>query len=227
MYGKRITIKPHEFHGCEQEILLRPMTEADIPAIVTGMQHEAVTRGTLMQKSPTAKDEQQWLDRIGASEDGVYWGIETDSKLIGVTSIGLQGRKFILAGETGKIIFNQNFWGKRVATASDMVRTWYGWYQHGITKYHSGVVTTNVGSWKSLQKCGYYIHGVTVGAFWSAGQYVSEYLLEWVHPDAAADRTLLEWDIPWGDSTAYAEHRAGQITVAKRVLATVPEFIEF
>lgn len=227
MYGKRITISPHTLHGCSLKIIMRPLTDDDIAPMVNGLQYEPVTRGTLMLGSPDEITEEKWLEKIGSSKDGIYWGIEVENKCIGITSIGLPGGKQINLGHTGKINFApKEYWGKRIATATDMVRTWYGWYQHGLTMYLSEVFSDNPGSWKSLLKSGYHFNGLTGGAFWAQGQFKREYLFEWIHPDSIGQRLVTDHDLPWMDKTKYDSHIQEQTARARLVLDTVPQFID-
>ncbi|KXK26911.1 MAG: hypothetical protein TR69_WS6001000934 [candidate division WS6 bacterium OLB20] len=226
MYGKKIVVKPHSFHGCELELMMRPPAQSDIPAIVAGLQYEPVTRGTLMLGSPDEAFEEKWLERTSQDKDSVHWVVEVNGECIALTGINFKGGKFIGTGTTGKINFApQKYWGKRIATVTDMVRTWYGWYQHGLTRYTSEVFTTNPGSWKSLLKSGYYFTGVHSCAVWSQGTFNSEYLFEWTRPDHAGERSLQEFDLPWMDKEAYRRHVREQQERAALVLKYVPDFI--
>lgn len=153
----------------ELRIELAPLAKEDAAEFVNrahggGLQRHSVTRYMGMGFSPTAEDEQEWVEKTRTAKNSVLWGIwvlqdNGERLLIGnsvLTDIDNGGPSQLIRHATsGSMIFRPDFWGKGIASAAHKARTWYAFQHMGLHRIKSAVVRENIGSRKALERSGY------------------------------------------------------------------------
>lgn len=159
-----------KFSVGELEIELSPLTKEVMGEYIShehsgGIQSLAVNRYVSRQTAPTLEDELEWFERTRTEKDTIVWGIwvkESSGKvLIGGTSIfniGTYGHApMFRSGETGSMIFRQDYWARGIASAIHKARTWYAFQHLGLNILKSAVLQPNTGSRKALERSGYVV----------------------------------------------------------------------
>lgn len=142
-------------------IELAPLTRDDMPRFITngGMQNFEVTRYLGRSAVPVLEDEYEWFDHIRGDATTFCWGIYvvegTTRTLIGNTSLNSITREVMAHGTSGFLIFDQDYWNKKIASHCHRARTWYGCAQMGLVQIRSAAYERNVGSCKALLSVGY------------------------------------------------------------------------
>jgi len=166
------------------EVMLRAIKKPEIEVLVAGFNSMKVHMYTTGLFSQAFEDEISWWEKTREERNTVSWGIEYGGQLIGVT--GLHEINSRLGDCTsGIIIWDQNSWGKGIASCSHLARTLFAVdYLHRIM-IRSHVRTENEASAKALQRVGYSITGTKYRDAFRAGRWIDTYELLWQHPNYA------------------------------------------
>ena len=92
-------------------VTLRPPKADEAPVIVTWFEDLEVTQYLKRRFPPSLEAEKEFLERAGTDPDHIFWAVEHEGRLVGVTSIvridWAHGR-----GTTGTLIGDKKAWGK-------------------------------------------------------------------------------------------------------------------
>lgn len=182
-------------------VRLAPFTKEDLGAFIDngGMQLRSTTRYMAMNFAPTIETELEWYDKIRSNPDYMVWGIWTDeadgAKLIGNTALSRLEEFPFRQMTSGSAIFNQNYWGKGIASAIHRARTWYAFSEMNLTRIKSAVALPNVASKKALLKSGYFVHSTERNTQFANGVFQHQENLECLNPSEH------EWNRWWGIDT--------------------------
>lgn len=161
-----------------------------------GMQHHSITRYLGRRTAPVLQDEEEWFDRVRAETDSLLWGIwvvkDGSRQLIGTSGLHHIGGDHFRSATSGSMIFNQDYWRKGIAKHTHMARTWYAFYQLGLSIIRSGAISTNVASRRALQHSGYYDVSLERNAVFVDGEHRHMQNLEALNPQPTF------WKAWWG-----------------------------
>ena len=178
------------------KIELAPITKESVVTFVEGMQRASVTRYTSISSGLTIEDEEEWYEKTRKDQTCIVWGIWdiTDGrKLIGNTALNSLERAPIFQAVSGVIITDKEYWGRGIASAIHMARTWYAFSELGIVRIRSAVIHGNIASKKALQKSGYNDVYIERNTHFSDGRFHHQDNLECLNP---LDQAWATW---WGD----------------------------
>lgn len=162
------------------------------------MQQYSVTKYLTFLLAPVLEDEHEWFEKTRTEKNSVVWGIyditQPDTRtLIGNTSIVGISRGHITNGTSGSMMFRQEYWGKRIASAIHKACTWFAFEQLGLTRIKSAVIRGNVASRKALEKSGYYLVYTERNTAFIDGKLRHQDNFECLNPSDMA------WHTWWGD----------------------------
>jgi RimJ/RimL family protein N-acetyltransferase len=113
-----------------------------------------ITRYLLIRFAPSAKQEQEWFDRMAASENDVGWKVVAEGKTIGSTAI--HGIDWVNRhGTTGTVLGDRSSWRKGYGSELVMLRTAYAFAELGMERMETESFTDNIGMHRCLEKAGY------------------------------------------------------------------------
>lgn len=142
--------------------LLRPLSDADLPAIPAWFRDPDVMRYGVFQflredvntDVPPLNELQSWLTKANEDPSRVVWAIEADGEVIGVTVIEHIDRHHLRA-RTHTLIGDRRYWRRGIATELVSLRSRYAFEQLGLHKLKTSTAAANVPIRKALQKNGY------------------------------------------------------------------------
>lgn len=205
-------------HG-ETKITLRALKREDIAELVehfSSMKIHMYTKGIFAQ---TLENEYEWYEERRKSQDDVTWAIVPDGqeKPIGVTSLHNINNRYNSA-TSGIIIWNSNWWGKRIASSAHLGRTMFAADYLNRWTIKSSVRVPNDASRKALEGVGYAIWGKEPCSIPRASDWLETYQLKWFHPE----RTGLLF--PQGTPEEYrvaVEKASKALETARRVVSFI------
>ena len=101
--------------------MLRPVREDETSAIVTWLEDVEVTRYLRILFPPSVAGERDWLAARAQDEHHVFWGIEHEGRLVGIT--GIHEIDWISRhGATGTMIGDRGVWRRGIATETMQLR---------------------------------------------------------------------------------------------------------
>jgi RimJ/RimL family protein N-acetyltransferase len=179
MFGINMQVKHKEI-----VVNLRPLTKADLPILVdhfSSMKIHLNTHGLFAQ---TLESEEEWYNKVRDNEDSCVWAIQpanSDSP-IGVTSLNnITSRSNSCT--SGIIIWDTNWWGKGVATASHLARTMFAADYLNRFTIRSEVKVQNEASRKALERVGYTVWGTEPLSVFKGGVWQDTNHLIWLNPE--------------------------------------------
>lgn len=117
-------------------VVMRGYAEGDATAMADMLDDYRMQQFVLLSGSPTAQDEQDWLEGIRHNQDVIQWmvSVRCENKEILVGTTGL--RKTVRAGwlSSGILLCNTKWWGKGIASTTHRFRTWYAFRERGYLK---------------------------------------------------------------------------------------------
>ena len=137
------------------------------------------------------------VEKTRVEKNSIVWGIyaiEGDERtIIGTTAIHNIDRKHIHRGVTGSMIFRDEYWGRKIATAIHKARTWFAFQHLGLHVLKSAVLQPNHASRKALMKSGYEIVGCERNTDFIDGQLVHQDTLECLNPNEPLLDSMVAW----------------------------------
>ena len=180
MFGQIFHIK---LNGLE--LTMRPWTLEEAKASSEKVSSPKVQRFIRMQSGTTPEGQSDWYNRVREDRYTLAWAIVPTSTGIPIGTTSIHGIRTNSENScyTGILIFDTDWWRKRVASTTHIVRTWVALEQENVATITSGVYTTNVGSWRALVNVGYRrLQGKVYGARWADGKYHAKYELQLINP---------------------------------------------
>lgn len=213
MYGMKMSI---EFDGLK--VNLRPLARVDLPVLVRNFDSMSIhmyTRGLFAQ---TLENEEEWYEKNRKDEKGCLWAIQPDGSDEPVGITGLHEIDIHGSCTTGIIIWDQNWWGKGVATRAHLGRTLFAADYLNRLTIKSSVRADNAASFKALTRVGYNLTGLEPRTSYRAGRYMDTKLLCWIHPEKTTQL------FPEGEPEAYKEgiEKASVALLYARKVVTFP-----
>lgn len=141
-----------------ERIRLVPVTPEMLPNYVRWFADPEVTRYMGVTCPFSLKQEEEWYERIAASENDVLWAILVADRHIGSTGIhriNWKDRRAI----TGNLIGDKSEWGKGYGSEVVRLRTRYAFMELGLEKVETEAFMENIGSRRCLEKAGYRQYG--------------------------------------------------------------------
>ncbi len=120
-------------------------------------------------------------------------------------------------GDTSVIIANKEYWGQGFGYAFALARTYYAAKLLDLNMLFASAYTTNVASWKNLEKLGYFRYGEVPVSEKIEGNYVGTYKYVWYNPYKVKE--LFAKGVP-------AELESS-LSVAKKALEQAEKIVEF
>lgn len=156
---------------------LRPPRQEDAPSMISWFEDLEVT-SLLMRRFPLSLEEQQdWLRRMGADANAVYWVIEYEGRAVGGTAIEqidwVNGR-----GITGTVIGDRSAWGRGIGGEVMRLRADFAFRELPLRKLQSGYLEGNEASRRAQAAAGYREVGRWRQQHFRDGRWVDEVLTE-------------------------------------------------
>ncbi len=205
-------------------LVLRAPGVSDGERMAEGFSRREVTRYLMHQRLYTADMERDWVTEIARDEKGYAWGIfwldddYPDGLLIGTTSLRLTpGNR----GESGFVVFDPRYWGRRVASTAHLARTLYAFGgQLELDAVTSCVQHPNVGSRKALERVGYVVTGRDYRYLVIEGRVRHMDRLLMINPEPRV------WDYFWGTEAPPSDFAAARLRTAE-ALAKARRYVSF
>ena len=166
-----------------ERVRLEPPRPEWAPVYQRWLADMQVTRYLITRNPPSAKQEDEQLEKAAENPHNVVWAIvaRDGDRLVGATAldkIDWRNRD----AESGIMIGERGDWRRGYATEAMQLRTAYAFLELGLRKVWTGVDMPNVGSRRALEKAGYRQVGVMRRHFFVEGQWVDVWMAE-VHKD--------------------------------------------
>jgi RimJ/RimL family protein N-acetyltransferase len=178
MFGIKMLVKHNGLN-----VLMRPLAKNDLDELVRHFSSMKVHLYTMGLFGQTYENELEWYEKNRKDDEGCIWGIQPEGhdKPIGVT--GLHHIRS-LGGDctSGIIIWDANWWGKGVATATHLGRTLFAADYLNRHVIKSTARADNVGSNMALKRVGYSVWGTEPLDGYRQGRWLNSNHLIWIHP---------------------------------------------
>ncbi len=154
--------------------------------------------------APSIEDEEEWYEKMRTDGSSMSWGLfagESDGhKLIGGTSLNrIQNNQMFRRATSGILIFDQDYWGKGIATATHAARTYFAFRELGLGVIYSKVFHTNEPSRKAIESVGYVLTGTNRCQGMHRGEWLHANDFELINPDDWAWNAWWSGDQPTED----------------------------
>jgi RimJ/RimL family protein N-acetyltransferase len=164
---------------------LRPPRMDEAATMLSWLQDQAVTATLKVLLPPSLEGEEAFLKRMGASPDDVFWAIEREGAIIGVSAInGISWKD--RHGNTGTLIGDRRHWGKGVGRESMRLRTRFAFTQLPLHKLCSAYQEGNEASRRAQLAAGYSEVGRRRQQIWRDGKWHDLILTEVLREEWAA-----------------------------------------
>ena len=213
MFGLPMTFNVESYK--QYRIIMRGYLENEAPLIAAAMSRYNIQEFITLNHSLTEEAELEWIRASATASDSVVWAIcvATDDDDIYGTAIGTTSIDSIKhsRGTSGIVIYNEQYWGKGIASACHRARCLYSQDVLELKAIDSDVISGNGASLHVLESVGYVKTGIKYSGWYSAGKWHDCHALTWVSP-----RENL-WDYFWGENTPPVEFEDARI-VAQNTL---------
>lgn len=135
-------------------VVLRPVREGEAEVIVGWLEDTEVTRHLGILLPPSVAGEREWLAARAQDEHHVFWGIEHEGRLVGVTSI-FEIDWINRRGTTGTTIGERAVWGRGIGTETMQLRARFAFEMLNLNKLNSGYYEGNEASAEAQRRTGY------------------------------------------------------------------------
>ena len=136
-----------------------------------------VTRFVKLRNPPSADMEKEFLDRMARDSNAIFWAVEHEDNLVGVTSIVKIDWK-LGHGTTGTVIGEKKAWGKGLARELMQMRATYAFTQLPLRSLRSGYLEGNEASRRAQRAAGYREVGRWTGERFVDGKWVDHVMTE-------------------------------------------------
>ena len=165
-----------------EKVTLRPAVESDAEHFVRWFADTEVTRYLVRRMAVALYQEQEFLKKIGESNDDVFWMIDAEGKPIGAS--GIHRIDWLDANATtGTMIGEKDCWHKGYATEAVRLRTRYAFNELNLHKLMTEVDTENMASRRALERSGYRGIGVRREQTFRDGRWHDRWLAEVLRAD--------------------------------------------
>lgn len=177
MFGMNFSIKNEKLSIC-----LRPAVPDDIPKISIGLSNFKTNLWTTLIGAPTIEMEKEWHERISKSNRDYAWIIASTDTNEPIGIVSLNEVDDIGSCTQGLAIWDQEWWGKGVASLVSLASIWFACDQINRSTIRAYVREPNVGAIKVAEKIGFTLWGTQPGVFFRNGAYANTCYLLFVNP---------------------------------------------
>ncbi len=160
-------------------VILRPVEEADIPLFQKWMNDPEITQYIRAIMPVSLAEERSWFDRVSKSaSDKVTLALVdiATNQLIG--TIGINNIDFRAGtATTGTVIGDKKYWGKGYGTEAKMLLLEFAFNELNLRKVYSDVFAYNKRSLAYANKCGYVEEARIPKHFYRKGRYWDKVIL--------------------------------------------------
>ncbi len=165
-------------HRCDKQdvtLIMRPAQDGDAARLAELLGDFTVQQFLFLQGGPTTQDEQDFLERLRTTSEEIVWMValrreaEGPEEFVGLTSLRRQRNNSRLT--SGINLANRTLWGKGIAGATHVLRTWYAFCELGAYAIDSSYVEVNEASGRALAHAGYAEVGRQPRAHFTAGRW--------------------------------------------------------
>lgn len=115
--------------------------------------------------------ERDWLEKASKSSSDIKLAICDVQTNLHIGNIYLSNIDFFnKSASTAKLIGNKEYWGKGYGTEATLLILYHAFYDLGLERVESRILSTNKASIRVQEKCGYQIEGVLRKAAFKAGE---------------------------------------------------------
>ena len=167
----------------QSEVMLRPITEADLPDYVRWLNDPEVTRYLGRFKPLGRLAERQWFEHAAAAKDSILWAV-TDEAGRHIGGTGLHQIHWVSRSATiGLLIGDKEVWGR--GYGKDVLRTATRWAfeELGLHRIESECFAENVASARCHEAAGYLRMGTARKRYWRGGTWHDSLLFEILDED--------------------------------------------
>ena len=137
-------------------VLLRPVTEAELPLLLEWSADSAVLHLAEMDYHPVAPPSElkKWWEQAGTEHNTFHWGLEVRGRLVGRTAIlhlDWQARSGWTASQLGE----RSAWDQDIAAEAFSLRAEYAFRQLNLHKLDSACSDDNAACREALRRAGY------------------------------------------------------------------------
>jgi RimJ/RimL family protein N-acetyltransferase len=158
----------------DQQVCLRPITEADLPEFVRWLNDPEVTAFAISEFTGiTLESEREWLARKTAPESRDRpFAIEVDGRLIGMCELELLGEESGTTGCYSIAIGDKTAWNRGYGTAATREACAFGFEEMGLQRIWLHVGSHNPRGIRCYEKVGFRHEGVMRRAKLKRGQWI-------------------------------------------------------
>jgi RimJ/RimL family protein N-acetyltransferase len=132
----------------------------------------------------TAADATAWLAAVRQQRPETHFAIASAEELAGGIGLELQADVHRLCAELGYWL-GEPFWSRGIATRAVRAMTGWGFARLPIVRIHARVYSSNPGSARVLEKCGYILEGRFRQAIFKDGQLLDELIYARLKTDSS------------------------------------------
>ena len=177
MFGMNFSIKNDDLKIC-----LRPAQLEDLPIISVGLSNFKTNLWTTLLGAPTLEIEKEWYEKMSKSNKDYTWIISSPDSNEPIGVVSLNDVDEIGSCTQGLALWNQQWWGKGVASLVSLASIWFACDQINRTTIRAYVREPNVGALKVATKVGFTQWGTQPGVFFRNGCYVNTCHLLFINP---------------------------------------------
>lgn len=159
----------------DDKVVLRELTEADIPKLAEYANNEKVSIN-LRDAFPhpyNMDDAIRFVEMVNRQNPKTFFAIEYEGNYAGNISLVWGSDVYRKSAEIGYFI-GEPFWNKGIATKAVRMITKFGFKKLDIVRIHTGVFEFNKASQRVLEKCGYEKEGVFKKSICKKGKMYDE-----------------------------------------------------
>ena len=165
-------------------IYLRPMLKTELAGMLPKFNRASIHRWTMGQYAQSMASEEAWFDRVSNDTGSRHWAIsvDMDSPPIGIT--GLHDISNVnMSASSGIIIWDEDMWGKGVATRAHLARTLVAANNLNLCTIKSSARVANGASRSALERVGYTTWGIEPRSHFREGGWLDTAQLVWFNPE--------------------------------------------
>lgn len=115
--------------------------------------------------------ERDWLEKSSKSSSDIKLAICDFQTDLHIGNIYLSDIDFFnKSASTAKLIGNKKYWGKEYGTEATLLMLYHAFYDLGLERVESRILSSNKASIRVQEKCGYQVEGVLRKATFKAGK---------------------------------------------------------
>lgn len=164
------------------KVTLRRPQPDEAKTMTTWLEDMEVNQYLSITHPLSEKQEEEWLEGQARDPNSIFWAVEFEDRLVGVTSI----ERIDWAnqhGTTGTVIGDKSVWGQGLGTELMGLRANYAFTQTTLRKLKSGYLADNVGSAKAQERAGYQIVGRQRQEYFRGGHWIDHVVTELLRED--------------------------------------------